>query len=139
MFRVTVSESGLQICLSAELENVDRVDAETKSFLTEYGLDDISFGAILVMRELVNNSIIHGCKEDPSKKVQYALGMTEDEVEMSVEDEGEGFDWEEAMATVPDLSASHGRGMMILNTYCNGVAFNEKGNAVSVKFIKNGA
>ncbi|MFH1999854.1 MAG: ATP-binding protein [Planctomycetota bacterium] len=136
MFKVTVSKNRVRICLSAELVNVEKVDMETKLFLTDGGFDDIAFGACLVMRELVNNSIIHGSKENPRKRIRYCLEKREDGFEMSIEDEGEGFDWEAAMETVPSLSASHGRGMMILNAYCHDVRFNEKGNRISVKFVK---
>ena len=96
-----------------------------------FSKDDI-FAIHLTLEEAFLNAVRHGNKMDPSKKVQldYSVGL--DKVEVSVTDQGYGFE-PEAVADPrfgAGLFKSGGRGLLLMNSYMDVVKFNEQGNSV---------
>jgi len=93
--------------------------------------DDI-FAVHLALEEAFLNAIKHGNKMDPAKevKIDYSVGL--DRIEISMTDEGEGFE----PASVADprygegLYKLGGRGLLLMNSYMDMVKFNEKGNSL---------
>jgi anti-sigma regulatory factor (Ser/Thr protein kinase) len=90
------------------------------------------FSSELVLREALTNSVVHGCAEDPNKRVSCLLRAKRDRVVMVIQDEGGGFDWRAGWDRKADLSDSSGRGMELLRLYANKVHFNPKGNSVAL-------
>jgi len=90
------------------------------------------FAVHLALGEAFINAIRHGNKMDPSKKIaiDYLVGL--DKVEISMTDQGEGFD----VKAVPDprvgenLYKPQGRGLLLINSYMDVVEFNKCGNRV---------
>jgi len=93
--------------------------------------DDI-FAVHLSLEEAFLNAVTHGNKMDPSKKVKVEYCIGSDKVEISLTDQGEGFEPE----TVPDprfgenLYKPAGRGLLLVSSYMDVVEFNERGNRV---------
>ena len=100
---------------------------EAKNFSEE----DV-FSVHLALEEAFINAVRHGNKMDAAKgiKIDYSVGL--DKVEVSVTDEGDGFDPE----AVPDprygenLYKPEGRGLFLMRSYMDTVKFNERGNSV---------
>lgn len=94
-----------------------------------FSKEDI-FAVHLALEEAFINAVKHGNKMDSSKKVtiNYSVGL--DKVEISMTDQGEGFD----PTVVPDprvgenLYKPQGRGLLLINSYMDVVRFNERGN-----------
>jgi serine/threonine-protein kinase RsbW len=69
---------------------------------------------------------------DPAKKVKIEYSVNPDKIEVSVTDEGNGFNPED----VPDprsgknLYKPDGRGLFLMKSYMDAVQFNEQGNCV---------
>jgi len=124
----------LEVHFSAELINIDKIALLTDRFLTSRNLKVHDFSIHLVMRELLNNAVIHGCGRDHDKSVRYRLGLEGTYLTMQVEDEGEGFNWREQIGKKVELYADHGRGVFILDEYCTSYRYNEKGNEVTANF-----
>ena len=90
------------------------------------------FSVHLALEEAFINAVRHGNKMDAAKgiKIDYSVGL--DKVEVSVTDEGDGFDPE----AVPDprygenLYKPEGRGLFLMRSYMDTVKFNERGNSV---------
>ena len=99
--------------------------------LLEWEDHDI-FAVHLAVEEALVNAIKHGNQKDASKAVHVSLSVSRDLVEISIRDEGGGFDPED----VPDptdednLELPSGRGLMLMRTYMSSVQFNESGNQV---------
>lgn len=93
--------------------------------------DDI-FALHLALEEAFINAVRHGNKMDPAKKVQIDYSVGSDKVEISVTDQGEGFN----PTIVPDpriddnLYKPEGRGMLLINSFMDVVQYNERGNRV---------
>lgn len=81
------------------------------------GLDeDQSDNMAIALTELVNNAILHGNKQDPTKNVTLTVKYYDDRVLVSIKDEGEGFDPQQvANPTDPsNLWKQNGRGIFLV-------------------------
>ena len=98
------------------------------------------FGIRLAVEEALVNAIKHGNQMDPSRKVRVAFQVSQEKFEVLIADEGEGFD----PCDVPDPTAPEnlerpcGRGIMLMRHYMTTVAYNERGNMVSMSKLRNG-
>ncbi len=96
-----------------------------------FGQEDI-FAVHLAVEEAFSNSIEHGNKMDPDKNVRIDCLVNSEQVEISLTDEGAGFDPD----SVPDprddenLYKTSGRGLLLIRTYMDQAQFNDKGNVL---------
>ena len=96
-----------------------------------FGKDDI-FAIHLTFEEAFYNAVKHGNNMDPGKKVTVAFALDEEKIELSVTDEGPGFN-PDAVADPrfgDNLFKPGGRGLLLMNSYMDVVKFNEIGNSV---------
>jgi serine/threonine-protein kinase RsbW len=94
------------------------------------------FAVRLSANEAIINAIEHGNKCDRKKKVTIAYWMNGERAEITVTDEGIGFD----PSVIPDCTADEnlcrtcGRGIALMRGFMDAVEFGQKGN--SVKLLK---
>lgn len=92
------------------------------------------FGVRLALEEALVNAIKHGNRMDPDKQVYIACELTEEEVTVVIEDQGDGF----KLAEVPDpteddnLEKPGGRGIMLIRSFMTGFHYNDKGNRLTM-------
>ena len=88
----------------------------------------------LAMEEAVINSVKHGNRNDPSKQVSVRFEVSQAQVLLEVEDQGQGFD----PSQVPDptaqenLERASGRGIFLMRTFMTWIRFSERGNCVTL-------
>lgn len=120
---------------ASELEKVCRqilTEAASSSFTEE----DI-FAIHLALEEAFVNAVKHGNKNNSSKKICIEYSISDDKFEITVSDEGDGFQPE----SIPDprseenLCKSSGRGLLLMRSYMDKVDYSEKGNAITM--VKN--
>jgi len=108
----------------------------TKLKNNHFSPEDI-FAIHLALEEAFTNAIKHGNKMDECKKVEIDYSITSQKAEISVADEGDGFEPE----AVPDprcgenLYKTGGRGLFLIRSYMDSVRFNESGNRIHM--VKN--
>ena len=92
------------------------------------------FGVRLSLEEALMNAIKHGNRMEPDKKVYIACELTEDAVTVVIEDQGEGFKLEEVPDPTEDenLEKPGGRGIMLIRSFMNVFAYNDKGNRLTI-------
>ena len=96
-----------------------------------FSQDDI-FSVHIALHEAFLNAFKHGNKMDASKQVKIDYLLDSDRIEISMADEGNGFDPD----SVPDprvgenLYKTEGRGLLLMSSYMDVVKFNERGNCV---------
>ena len=90
----------------------------------------------LALREALANAIVHGCNNDPSKKVECCVACTESsDVVIVVRDPGQGF----VLNAVPDplageqLNSNHGRGIYLINQLMDEVSFERNGAEIRMR------
>ena len=113
--------------------------------------DDIDWLAA-TFSEVIYNAIIHGnlgihakseeeswkevasrvIEEHPTdKKVLVRINITEEQLEVTVRDEGEGFDWKNQKES-KGLEKTSGKGMTFMKTFFDSYQYNDKGNEVTL-------
>lgn len=101
--------------------------------------DDI-FAIHLSMEEAFLNAIKHGNKADPARNITIIYSVTGDRFNISISDEGGGFNYRD----IPDpredenIYKPSGRGILLMRSYMDKVEFNDSGNSVHmVKYRSN--
>lgn len=96
------------------------------------------FGVQMTLEETLTNAIRHGNCEDESKLVRVACKVSGERFWLSVADEGEGFRRDEVADCTAEenLESFGGRGMALIDAYMEKVAFNEKGNRITVETFR---
>ncbi len=133
LFNIIREPGCLSIAFSSTMENIDKADIETKTFLKHQKLENKTFDVCLVMREALTNAVKHGHKYDPIKIVQYGLTYQDNILTMEIEDQGQGFDWETTLNMYPNPDVDHGRGLTIMKQYFSSFVYNKKGNKLILK------
>lgn len=123
----------VSIVVKSRASAVVEVCEQVLSKLEPYGFDkDDIFAVHLALEEAFLNAVKHGNKMDSSKDVKIEYSVDFDKVEISLTDEGDGF--EPASVADPrygeDLYKPGGRGLLLMNSYMDVVKFNERGNSL---------
>jgi len=88
------------------------------------------------LREALANAIVHGCKQDPGKRIQVAVGCDESRgMLIIVRDPGSGFDPAEipSPTTGHNVYRAHGRGIYLINELMDEVRFEKGGTEIWMK------
>lgn len=113
-----------ELSLPSRIETVATAAAAVAEFIGRSGIsDEAAFGIDMAVREAVTNAVLHGNRQDENKTVDISLKSSPDAVEISVHDQGPGFNPEE----VPDPTATEnilktsGRGIFFMRTFMDEV------------------
>ncbi len=125
--------------LSSHVDELLRLDPLLTELLTEWGIpEDLQSGILVAITEAVSNAIIHGNRQDPSKRVHLLVERLSGApwLRVIVEDEGEGFD----PNAIPDptseerLLVESGRGVFLMRAFADEVNYQKGGRCVELKF-----
>jgi anti-sigma regulatory factor (Ser/Thr protein kinase) len=133
MFQLKHRANGFHVSFAATLENVDRVAQETKKFLSERQAEQYVFDITLVLREGLINAVVDGSDLNAEKRVSYTVMLEDNTLLIEIEDTGKGFDWRGHMGRIPLPDSESGRGLAIMELYCDAIHFNEKGNKLTIE------
>jgi serine/threonine-protein kinase RsbW len=91
----------------------------------------------LALEEALVNAIKHGNQFDRSKKVYVSYRLLDDRFEVAVSDDGPGFDPSDVPdpTAVENLERPCGRGLMLMRHYMSEVAYNSRGNGVTMSRV----
>ena len=108
----------------SRIEAVDEAAAAVAQFMNRLGIgEDIAFGVDMAVREAVTNAVVHGNKLDHAKEIGLKLRNTPGVFEISVHDQGSGFD----PNAVPDptkdenILKTSGRGVFFMRNFMDQV------------------
>lgn len=127
----------LELVISSEISNIIKVENFIENLTGHFELPDDLYGKIsLSLIEAVNNAILSGNKQQADKKVKIVAELCDDKFIISVEDEGEGFDYENIPdPTLPDnIKKIAGRGLYLMKTLSDELEFEKGGAKVSMTF-----
>jgi len=125
------------INIESKIDNVSLIEKFIDDFSEENKINADLYGKILIATiEAVNNSIVHGNKEDVNKSVYLEMQKEGNQIKVYVKDEGEGFDYENIPdPTIPEnLENIHGRGIYLMNHLADEVNFYNDGSVVQMIF-----
>lgn len=118
--------------ISSTLEAIECFCAEFRVWRTAACAELDLFSTELLLREALTNSVVHGCAQDPLKRISCVLRAKRGRLLIAIRDEGQGFDWKTKWNWKAADEESHGRGIEIVRRYAHSVRFNPKGNAVTL-------
>ena len=125
------------ITIKSQLENLRLVEKFVDEVYEMYKFSDEIYGNILIATmEAANNAIMHGNKNDAKKQVEIRLQKNDKNLELTVKDEGSGFDFK----SIPDPTAPEnvekisGRGVFLMEKLSDKIEFLENGRIVKLTF-----
>ncbi len=104
-----------------------------------FDADDI-FAIHLALEEATLNAVRHGNKGDAGKKISVDWTITGEKLDVSITDEGCGFD-PDCLADCrvdENLYKCCGRGVLLMQSYMDTVEYNQRGNCVHMVKFKCG-
>ena len=126
-----------EINIPSRIENLREVEKLIDEVTTECNLSSDKYGNVFIATlEAANNAILHGNKLDESKDVNIKFSWSEKELNLTVMDQGKGFDYK----NIPDPTAPenvekvNGRGVFLMVKLADKIVFNKKGRIVNLTF-----
>jgi serine/threonine-protein kinase RsbW len=125
----------------SSLEQARDIAEDILSACQSHHFDEKDVFAIkLALEEALVNAVKHGNELDPAKRVKVQYRVSDQRADVTIEDQGPGFD----PAELPDPTADEnlcrccGRGILLMRAYMSSVVFNPQGNKVTLtKFNEN--
>ena len=125
--------------IKSDFQEIPRVEALVDKVCNGLGVNEDFYGNVLIaVTEAVNNAIEHGNAGSGDLLVTVAVGDSPEEFCFSVEDQGQGFDYD----NLPDPTApenilkENGRGIFLMRNLADDIVFEEGGRVVSIYFNK---
>ena len=115
-----------QIIIPSCLDDLPKVDEYVERKLRKLGVEEDKLADIAIsVTEAVTNAVVHGNKNNLEKKVTICLKTDPGCVEVTVEDEGNGFDPEAVQCPIEkrNILKPVGRGIFILKSLMDKVEF----------------
>jgi serine/threonine-protein kinase RsbW len=131
----------IRICIKSHLAELVKIEQLSRKIaktihLSEDQRDNLS----IAVTEAVGNAIVHGNKKDPNKNVEIVFQIQEDQIRVSVTDEGPGFELDQLADPLDpeNVMKESGRGIFILQTLMDDVdfTFSSKGTTISFTLKK---
>lgn len=125
------------ISFQSNLNNISFVENFVDSISSVYNVSEEIYGNILIAAiEAVNNAIIHGNKQDPTKIVFVNSIIRDNELAISVKDEGLGFNYNVLPdPTLPEnIEKISGRGVFLIKNLSDKVEFFDGGSRIEITF-----
>ena len=123
--------------ISSKIDNLRVVEKLIDEISTECNLSSEIYGNILIATlEATNNAIMHGNKLDEGKLVNINCTFENDELKVSIKDQGVGFDYH----SIPDPTAPenieniNGRGVFLMEKLSDKISFFDNGSKVELIF-----
>lgn len=129
-----------ELSLPSRIETVAKAANAVADFVSRSGIsEEAAFGIDMAVREAVTNAVVHGNEQDEQKAVELTLKSSPEAVEITVHDQGQGFNPEE----VPDPTESEnilktsGRGIFFMRTFMDEVTWSIRpGGGTTVRMLK---
>ncbi|MEA3297721.1 MAG: ATP-binding protein [candidate division Zixibacteria bacterium] len=125
------------ITIPSDQEFLPDVDVYIEGTLRGYGADESTIADIAIsVSELVNNAIAYGNRDSRDNPVKISIATTNNTVEISISDRGQGFDPNKIENPIADenLLKVVGRGIFIVRSLMDKVDFDstDKGTTVTI-------
>lgn len=130
-----MTEETTELALPSCIEAIEDAAAAAAEFVSRSGIEpEAAFGIDMAVREAVTNAVLHGNRQDESKLVVVQFKSLANALEITVRDEGSGFNPE----SVPDptdprnLLKTSGRGILFMRTFMDKVEWSRHADGGTV-------
>ncbi|MFZ5759038.1 MAG: ATP-binding protein [Thermodesulfobacteriota bacterium] len=130
-FAITEESRAISCIFASSLANVDRTVEIIKKFIADRQINCNIFEFIYILREALNNAVLHGNRQDPALQVQCSVSFNNEEIAVTVSDQGTGFDWRAQLRKQKVAeNALSGRGIHSMGNYGFTIRYNDSGNTL---------
>ena len=84
----------------------------------------------IAFEEALTNAIVHGNNNDYNKNVNISFSIKQNMLEISIEDEGSGFNYKAIKINNDDVYRKNGRGILLISLYTDSFHFEEYGRKI---------
>lgn len=129
-----------ELTIFSDLNNLPEVEDFIENLIDKFGIEEnLRVRIMLPVIEAVNNAILFGNKKDSKKTVKLTAAMNNREMIITVEDEGEGFDFSHIPnpTTPENLMKTTDRGLYLMMTLTDNLLFTRNGAKVEMTFVLN--
>jgi serine/threonine-protein kinase RsbW len=139
-FVMAMTEHRVSYTLDSTLETVDSAEEKATRIATDLGFGEDEIMQIsMAVREGAVNAVLHGNAYDPDKKVTLAFEQTDEELVITIRDQGKGLDL--AKITNPlepeNLLKTSGRGIFLMRSFMDVVEIRPSQTGTELKLIKH--
>ncbi len=113
-----------ELTLPSRIESVEEAAVAVAGILSRSGVgEEVAFGVDMAIREAVTNAVLHGNKQDDGRFVHVTVESSPSSLEISVDDEGAGFNPQEVPNPTEseNILKSSGRGIFFMRTFMDDV------------------
>jgi serine/threonine-protein kinase RsbW len=129
-----------ELTLRSRIEAVGEAAAAVSEFMNRLKIgDDVAFGIDMAVREAVTNAVVHGNKLDNGKVVELKLRNTPAVFEITVHDQGSGFNPNNVPDPTKDenILRTSGRGIFFMRNFMDEVDWSaDPKGGTTVRMIK---
>ncbi|MEW6708199.1 MAG: ATP-binding protein [Candidatus Riflebacteria bacterium] len=119
--------------ISANCELINQICQELSAILElNYKKHDL-FACDLLLREMLLNSINHGCNGKSEKLIRLKFSLSDHHFQITIKDPGNGFNHAKEIKSIINPENESGRGLQIIRKYSDKIRFNKSGNCISIK------
>lgn len=133
----------IELTLPSRIEAINKAATAVAGLVSRSGIDeDAAFGIDMAVREALANAVIHGNKLDEAKLVEINVKSSLDSFEVSVHDQGQGFNPETISDPTKEenLLKSSGRGIFFMRNFFDEVDWSiSPTGGTTVRMIKRRA
>lgn len=119
------------------IENIQIIESFIDNAKEDFEINDDLYGNIMIsVTECISNAIVHGNQSNASKMVHLELQLEPGLLRCSIEDEGNGFDFNQLPdPTDPEnIEKVGGRGIFLMKHLSDEVKFEEGGKKTVLSF-----
>lgn len=84
----------------------------------------------IAFEEALTNAIVHGNNNDYSKNVNISFNIKQNMLEISIEDEGSGFNYKAIKINNDNVYRKNGRGILLISLYTDSFHFEDYGRKI---------
>lgn len=123
--------------IKSDINEIHEVERFIEDICDYFNINNSYFGNIVVaVSEAVENSIIHGNKHNSAKMVQISFETNQKGIVFTIEDEGDGFNFD----NIPDPTDiqsnpdKRGTGIFLIKTLTDEALFLNNGRKIQLQF-----
>ena len=129
-----------ELRLPSCVEAVDEAASAVAGLVRRSGIsEEVAFGIDMAVREAITNAVVHGNKLDETKVVEIDVRSSPDSLEISVHDQGQGFNPETVSDPTKEenILKTSGRGIFFMRTFMDEVDWSiHPGGGTTVRMFK---
>lgn len=133
--RAAARSSDRNLCLSipSSLAAIDPLCRRVRALLARHDLTHMQFPVEILARECLNNAILHGNRKRAHSRVSFGMRIGRKLICLRIADRGPGFSPRRyRRRRWPAADEVQGRGLLIFEIYAERIAFNRRGNSVTL-------